>query len=70
MRIQNNDWNAHFPHILDLKHILNFIKAILIKPIHCKNPDDFSNFMLFKEKVCFIAKYWPEDENYSKWFKQ
>ena len=37
----NDDPNALFSHKLELKDTLNFSQATLIKPMHCKNPEDY-----------------------------
>ena len=37
----NDDLNALFSHMLELKHTFNFSQAALIKPIHTKHLEDY-----------------------------
>ena len=43
----NDDQNALFSHMLDLKYTFNFFQDTFIEPIHCKKNPDSKNLLSF-----------------------
>ena len=69
----NDDWNALFSHMLDLKHTFNFSQATLVKPIHCIQQESAVNSQCnhIKQRPGFyqISSYLADiilQENYIK----
>ena len=77
----NDDRNAPFSYVLNLKNTFNFSQTTLTKPLHCKKPKktnkkqkkkktaDYSNLQSFPKKPNLISPYLADIKLHEKYIK-